>query len=251
MHGMRMDGSGVLLAIVDTGINLTHLAARGKAITLDAARSWVPGTGMVPGNAPVGHGTMCAFDAAIAAPNATFLDIQLLRSSGAGFSAFLSDAIRAFRHLCDLMTGPTRPGESRSLVVNSSWAMFHPSWDFPVGHPGNYSDNANHPFNRIVSSLERLGADILFAAGNCGADCPDGRCQGTTSNTIYGANGHPSVLTIAGVDVNKKRVGTLHKARVAYRVTSQIFVDTRISKDRASMQLMVARRRPHRLWPVL
>ncbi len=210
MHRNRMDGSGVLVAIVDTGFNLAYLASRGKPITLDAARSWVPSAGMVPGNAPVGHGTMCAFDAAIAAPRATFLDIQLLRSSATGptiISGVLSDAVRAYSHLCNIMIAPRRPGENRSMVVNNSWGMFHPSWDRPVGDPGNYSDNPNHPFNRIVGALERVGADILFAAGNCGSDCPDGRCQRVTANAIYGANGHPSVLTIAGVDVSKARVG--------------------------------------------
>ncbi len=210
MHRIRMDGAGVLIAIVDSGINLAYLATRGKTLTLDAARSWVPSAGMVPGSAPVGHGTMCAFDAAIAAPRATFLDIQLLRSSATGptpMSGVLSDAVRAYSHLCNIMIAPRRPGENRSMVVNNSWGMFHPSWDFPVGNPGNYSDNPNHPFNRIVSALERVGADILFAAGNCGSNCPDGRCGGVTANAIYGANGHPSVLTIAGVDVSKARVG--------------------------------------------
>jgi hypothetical protein len=210
MHRIRMDGSGVLVAIVDTGINLEYLAAHGKPITLDVGRSWVPSAGLVPGEAPVGHGTMCAFDAAIAAPKATFLDVQLLLSSATGptvMSGVLSDAVRAYSHLCNVMAAPRRPGENRSLVVNNSWGMFHPSWDFPPGDPGNYSDNPNHPFSRIVSALERLGADILFAAGNCGSDCPDGRCRGVTTNAIYGANGHPSVLTVAGVDVSKTRVG--------------------------------------------
>lgn len=207
MHQIRMDGSGVLLAIVDTGFNTAYLAAHGRPVTLDATRSWVPSPGMVAGNAPVDHGTMCAFDAAIAAPKAIFLDIQLLRSTTAGFLGFLSDAVKAYRHLCDIMSAPRRPGDNRSLVVSNSWGMFHPSWDLPVGHPGNYSDNPNHPFCRIVAALERLGADILFAAGNCGADCPDGRCQGVTKNAIYGANGHPSVLTIGGVDISKARVG--------------------------------------------
>jgi hypothetical protein len=210
MHQIGMDGSGVMIAIVDTGFNLPYLTAHGKTITLDAARSWVPSAGMVPGNAPVNHGTMCAFDAAIAAPKATFLDIQLLLSSATGptsMSGLLSDGVRAYSHLCNIMNAPRRPGENRSLVVSNSWGMFHPSWDFPVGNPGNYSDNPNHPFNRIVSTLEQLGADILFAAGNCGSNCADGRCQGVTANAIYGANSHSSVLTIGGVDITKNRVG--------------------------------------------
>ncbi|MFN3287181.1 MAG: S8 family peptidase [Sphingomonadaceae bacterium] len=206
-----MDGSGVTVAIVDSGINSAHLIAQGKPHTLDVARSWVPVAGQTPGAAPVGHGTMCAFDVLIAAPKATLLDIALLRSpqaNSAQFTTFLiSDALRAYNHLRSLMAAPARPGVNRSLVVNNSWGQFHSSWDFPVGNPGNYSHNPNHPFNKIVAALEADGADILFAAGNCGSDCPDSRCQGVTANTIVGANSHPAVLSVGGVDTSKTRVG--------------------------------------------
>jgi hypothetical protein len=205
-----MDGSGVMVAIVDTGINMAYLNSQGKNPGFDAARSWVPDAALIPGELPVGHGTMCAYDACIAAPKCTLLDIALLQSNRQGGSVmegFLSDGVLAYRHLLNIMLAPTRPGECRSLVVNNSWGMFHPSWDFPVGHPGNYSDNPNHPFNRIVAALDRAGADILFAAGNCGPDCPDGRCQGVTADAIYGANSHPQVLSVGGVDTTKDRVG--------------------------------------------
>jgi subtilisin family serine protease len=74
------------------------------------------------------------------------------------------------------------------------------------GHPGNYTDNPIHPFNLITASLESAGADILFAAGNCGLDCPDGRCR-FDSHPICGANSHPAVLSVGGIDVHNQRVG--------------------------------------------
>ncbi|HTE17539.1 MAG TPA: S8 family serine peptidase [Armatimonadota bacterium] len=211
LAAVGMNGAGVRVAIVDSGINMAYLNARGKRPRFDAGASWTPPTGGgTPGEQPVDHGTMCAFDACIAAPQCTLADISLLLSRRPGSTAMeglLSDAVLAYRHLLDLMNRPGRPGVSKSLVVNNSWGMFHPSWDFPVGHPGNYSDNPAHPFNRIIGTLERAGADILFAAGNCGRECPDGRCQNVTDAGIYGGNSHPQVLCVGGVDVTGARVG--------------------------------------------
>ena len=221
MRRRRMDGHGVYMAIVDSGINLAHLRNKGKAPILDAARSFMVRPGEQAGNLPVGHGTMVAYDTMIAAPRATLLDIALLRSTRTGGSVMdglLSDAYRAYLHLYRIIRGPHRPGVFTSMVVNNSWGMFHDSWDFPVGHPGRYADNAAHPFNRIVGVLAHAGADILFAAGNCGRECPDGRCRGVTDGGIYGANSHSQVTTVAGVDVLKRRVGysTSGPGRIAY-----------------------------------
>jgi subtilisin family serine protease len=87
--------------------------------------------------------------------------------------------------------------------------MFHPSWDFPAGHPGRYYDNHNHRFNIVVGSLAAAGADILFAAGNCGPACPDGRCRPIVLGFRYinGANSHPDVYSVAGADTNRQLVG--------------------------------------------
>jgi subtilisin family serine protease len=207
LRGCEMTGEGVMVAIVDGGVNVAYLAEHGKHPSFSAAASWGFAIGVKPGSVAVGHGTMCAFDACIAAPACTLLDIAVLRPFspiGTGLGALLSDAVRAFSHLQGLLAGPDRP---RALVVSNSWGMFHPSWDLPPGDAGNFSDNPNHPFNRSVGALAALGADILFAAGNCGPQCPDSRCQGVSSNAIYGANGHPQVLTVAGVDIANERVG--------------------------------------------
>jgi len=203
------DGSSVFVAVVDTGINLPYLATQGRTPKLDIGNSWTPaGVTTTPGQHPTDHGTMCAYDVGIAAPQATLLDHAVLLSRKTGqttMSGLLSDAVLAYSQLLTLVSG--MPAQSRRLVVSNSWGMFSPQWDFPVGHPGNYSDNPAHPFNVIVSSLENAGADILFAAGNCGHDCADSRCEFGTTPPICGANSHPKVISVAGIDTTKNRVG--------------------------------------------
>jgi subtilisin family serine protease len=204
-----LDGHRVPLAIVDTGFNIAYLKSKGRDPHYSTPRSWTPaGVETKPGRHPVNHGTMCAYDVGIAAPEATLLDYAVLLSEASGATAMaglLSDAVLAYSKLLGIVQ--SQPASRRRLVVSNSWGMFDPAWDFPVGNPGNYSDNPAHPFNVIVASLADAGADILFAAGNCGRDCPDGRCGFGDSQPICGANSHPSVLSIAGIDTKKRRVG--------------------------------------------
>jgi len=203
-----MNGRGVVVAVVDTGFNLEFLRHRGKTANFDSSLSWSSIPKQLPGRAHVDHGTMCDYDILIGAPECTLVDLPVLGSLKLGTSAMdglLSDAVLAYSHLLNFFK--TVPARVSSLVVNNSWGMYHPSWDWPVGHPGNYSDNRAHPFNRIVSTLERAGADIVFAAGNCGRVCPSGKCRGAVNRAIYGANSHPQVLCVGGVDTNSEWVG--------------------------------------------
>jgi Subtilase family len=210
-----LDGSDVAVAIVDTGVNLQHIRNKlGVMPRFDAANSWMPnGVSGTPGQMPVDHGTMCAYDVLIAAPKATLLDFPVLAGTAPGGSTmggFLSVAIAGFAQLLAFWAVAFAPGGAnkyKALVINNSWGMYHQSWDFPPGHPGRFSDNPNHPFNKLVQLLSGSNADIMFAAGNCGADCPDGRCQNVVTNTITGANALPEVLTLAGCDTGDQRVG--------------------------------------------
>ncbi|WP_344938166.1 S8 family peptidase [Sphaerisporangium flaviroseum] len=209
LHSEGYDGTGVALAVCDTGINAAHVTRHlGRDITIDHGRSWNPGG--VSGSAggfEVDHGTMCAFDTMIAAPRASLIDIPVLlsrRQGGTAIDGLLSDAVAAFAHLRTVLEA--QPVATRALVVSNSWGSFSPLWDLAPGQPGNYSDNAAHPFNIIVGSLEQAGADILFAAGNCGVECRDRRCA-YPGRPIVGANSHPQVLSVGGVDTNGERVG--------------------------------------------
>lgn len=210
-----LTGANVAIAIMDTGINRQHLRQRlGFVPLLDAANSWQPPGSTIPaGASPIDHGTMCAFDALIVAPQATLLDFPILAARAPGGSltgSTLSVAIKAYAQIIAswrVAFGAGGLNQYNALVINNSWGIFHPSWDFPPNHPGRYIDNPTHPFNSIIASLARSGVDILFAAGNCGAPCADGRCQGRTVETIMGANAYPEVLTVAGCDTTDTRVG--------------------------------------------
>ncbi|MDQ4146003.1 MAG: S8/S53 family peptidase [Actinomycetota bacterium] len=209
LQKLGMEGQGVYAAVVDTGINLQHIVARGLDVELDAAHSWTPpSVSTQPGTHPVDHGTMCAYDVAVVAPRVRLLDHAVLLSQAGGetvMSGLLSDAVLAYAQLQSVLSG--MEADKRALVVSNSWGMYDPRWDFPIGHPGNYSHNPRHPFNIIVQSLVSAGADVLFAAGNCGRDCPDDRCGYGQDKSISGANSLPAVLCVAGSDVNKNRVG--------------------------------------------
>ena len=216
LHQKGLDGSNVAVAIVDTGINLSYLKNKiGQVPRFDAANSWqYLGQKALPGQYPVDHGTMCAFDALIAAPNATLLDYPVLSSTAPGGNVTgrtINAAMMAYAHLTANYAAAYAPGGAQGyngLVVNNSWGVYHPSWDFPKNHPGRFIDNPNHPFTTYVRTLTTAGADVLFAAGNCGSNCPDPRCKGRTQGTIMGANAYDDVMTVAGCLVtNNDRLG--------------------------------------------
>ena len=212
--GRGLDGTNVAVAVMDTGINLAFLSGKVPAARLDAANSWTPPNGATaPGKYPVDHGTMCAFDVLIAAPNATLLDFPILPSAVPGGSTVgrtIGTAMLAFSQLFTNWAVSFAPGgvsKYAGLVVSNSWGIYHPSWDFPAGHRGRYIDNPRHPFNLLVAAMAGSGVDIVFAAGNCGPVCADMRCQGRTTQAIMGANAHQDVLTLGGCDLNDAIVG--------------------------------------------
>jgi len=196
LHAAGQIGTGVKIAVVDTGIDGTKINVAGGL-----NRPGFP----APGTTPADHGTMVAFDALIAAPGAMIYDYPLLKSSGGMWVGFLSDAIRIYAELLTVILALPGP-----LVVNNSWGMYDRSTDSSVGNPQNYSSNPSHPFNLIVGTLVSAGADVFFAAGNCGSTCPDGRCgkgDRGSGNSIHGANSHPDAISVAAVTTGDDLLG--------------------------------------------
>lgn len=204
-------GAGVAVAIVDTGICRPHLAKRlGFNPALDIGNSWTPPTvATKPGLHRIGHGTMCAYGVLAVAPNVTLLDYPLLLGRPAGehtVSATIGEMIRGYWTLI-WRWAVIGSIPQTALVVNNSWGIFHPSLDdFPPGDPRRYIDNPGHPFRLYVWLLTAFGADVVFAAGNCGDGCPNAVCLQFTAGMIMGANAYDEVLTLAGCDIHDVRL---------------------------------------------
>ncbi|HEX8165421.1 MAG TPA: S8 family serine peptidase [Beijerinckiaceae bacterium] len=211
-----LDGDGVAIAIVDTGINLDWLEQKlGFRPKLDTQYSWrPPNVNVEPGAYPVGHGTMCAYAALLAAPKATLIDVPAFIGTPAGGSVIGQRLSIAYQGIAQLsafwsiaFTASGAP-KYKALVISNSWGMYHPSDDFPAGHRGRYSDNPQHVFTRSVSAMCAIDhVDVVFAAGNCGGECPDANCRDVTTSTITGANACGDVLTVAGCNLSDERVG--------------------------------------------
>jgi hypothetical protein len=218
-----LDGSDVAIAIVDSGIYLPRIEKQlgdmkpNAAPKLDRANSWAPPKLVTkPGRHRLGHGTMCAYDALIAAPNATLVDVPMLLDRARGdhtSGGTVSAAMRAYFHLLrkwviEPALDPTKRRPSDALVVSNSWGIFHPCLeDFPLGHPQRYIDNPLHIFRLFIKWLELEGVDIVFCGNNCGPTCQAAACLTNTGGTIMGANTYPEVLTVGGCDTNDELVG--------------------------------------------
>jgi hypothetical protein len=216
-----LDGSGVGLAIVDSGIYkprierlLGDALQPARPVHLDVNNSWKsPGLVTQPGRHRVGHGTMCAYDALIMAPNATLLDVPMLLARPVAdhhSKSMVQAALLAYFHLAFVWAS----GSFDALVVSNSWGIFHPCLeDYPPGHSFRFIDNPNHILHHRMRWLARKGVDIVFCGNNCGdgrncaGDCASGTCLSKTDRMIMGANTYQEVLTVGGCDTNDRLVG--------------------------------------------
>jgi subtilisin family serine protease/V8-like Glu-specific endopeptidase len=185
-RGMR--GQGIVIGICDSGVNQAKVPA--------LAGGWAPaGSSYTPGSAPAdSHGTMCAYDASGICPEARIYDIAIL----AGGDGFISNAIAAYSWALQHYQQTGVPH-----ILSNSWGLYQKSW------AEDYATDPTHPFTRLVQAVIAAGIIVTFAAGNCGQECPDSRCGADKGpgRSIWGANGHPAVITVGAVNLNEQRIG--------------------------------------------
>jgi hypothetical protein len=140
---------------------------------------------------------MTATDALGVCPEAKIYDIGILKSTG-GISGLLSDAIAAYQWALGQYQANKTP-----QILSNSWGMYQKAW------APDYATDANHPFTRKVVEVINAGILVTFAAGNCGQVCPDGRCASDTGpgRSIWGANGHPLVITVGAANILEQWIG--------------------------------------------
>lgn len=185
-------GEGIVIGIVDGGIKALGRIPDGKL-------------GRVIGGWPADwgtradwneHGMMTATDAMVTAARSELYDIRI--SDAGSITGVISNALAGFEWAIREYRISGRP-----LVLSNSWGIYRESWD------PNYARNPNHIFTRKVVEALNEGILVLFSAGNCGGTCPDNRCGSDIGpgKSIWGANGHPSVMTIGAVNSRYEFIG--------------------------------------------
>jgi serine protease AprX len=182
-------GAGVAIAIIDEGVN-----GSSYPVTDGFVRAGAP----APGSAPItSHGSMCAADVLIAAPDAVIYDYPFLGVPRSGGALAMFQAVLDHRRL-DGTPHLTNNSYGFSAVPSRNQLPSHETHDL------------NHPLHRKVREVIASGSPAFFAAGNCGADCPSVKCDTTgigPGKSIHASNSLDEVITIAAVNSRRTRIG--------------------------------------------
>lgn len=183
-------GENIVIGIVDGGI-----AAKGRVAggTIPNVIGGWPTSDWGKKAAWGRHGNMTSTDALGMAPKANVYDIRISDGNA------ISNALAGFQWAINQHKANGTPH-----ILSNSWGIYQKSWD------PDYATKPNHPFTRKVVEAINQGILVLFAAGNCGEGCkPGSRCGNDfgPDKSIWGANGHPRVMTVGAANIQGRLVG--------------------------------------------
>ena len=154
-------GSGVVVAVIDTGIDLNHPAFQGH---LTPASTWYdvvsgdadPTDVQTTGNAAYGHGTAVADVVLQLAPNAKIMPVRALTADGSGTSANLAAAV--------------------------NWAVSHGARIINISA----TSNVDTTLTAAMSNAAAKGVYMTVAAGNESTDMLPFPARNTTKTDALG-----------------------------------------------------------------
>ncbi|MBI5389525.1 S8 family serine peptidase [Candidatus Woesearchaeota archaeon] len=181
MWAQGYNGSGMKIAILDTGIDASHAMFGGRVVQQEVF------TGEPSPQDVFGHGTHVAGIAAGnglykgVAPGALLMNGKVLSDEGSGTDA--------------------------GIIAGINWAVDpdgNPSTDdgadiISMSLGGNYRD-LNSPIVQAVEDAILQGVVVVVASGNCGGVCPSSTCNGYVGIATPGIT--PSAITVGAVDDN-------------------------------------------------
>lgn len=178
LWAMGHTGKGVVVASMDTGVDLEHPELRGK--WRGGSNSWFDPHGEEPfPYDAMGHGTQALGlvvggpDLGVA-PEARWIGVRLYNNDG---RASMSDIHLGFQWLIDPDGDPATADAPH--VVNASWAL-----------TGRAAGSCILEFNDDIRALEAAGIAVVFAAGN----------DGPFANTSNSPGNNPGVMSVGAID---------------------------------------------------
>ena len=181
-------GQGVVVGILDQGIDGTEYPVTGG---WERAGAQQPGKGAIDS-----HGSMCAADVLVAAPEAKLYDYPFMVERSSGAIAMLNAVLDNRRH------------DGTPHILSNSWGWY--AVPDQAQNPGHEIWDLEHPLHRKIREVVTSGATVLFAAGNCGGPCAAGRCRESSigaGRSIHGANSLSEVITVAAANSEGTRIG--------------------------------------------
>jgi subtilisin family serine protease len=182
-------GQGIVVGIIDEGIDGGVYPVVGGYSNPNA---------QPPGAAPItSHGSMCAADVLVAAPAAELYDYPFLGIPNSG------GALAMFQAVLDERRRTGLP----HLTTNSYGFVGVPPRESAPHHE---IYDIDHPLHRKIREVVASGAPCFFAAGNCGENCPSGKCLPSgigPGRSIHASNSLTEVITVAAVNSRHERIG--------------------------------------------
>jgi subtilisin family serine protease len=189
-------GDGIVIGIIDGGMTADRKLDRDTPGLVPRVVGGWPTANWGTISRWDGHANKMAINALGMAPHAEIYDIRISDSADCGGA--MSDAIAGLQWAIEKHRRDGTP-----QILSCGWGIYQCSDD------PRYATDASHPLTRKIVEAIDEGILVLFAAGNGGQTCPRSSCGEDVGpgKSIWGANGHPRVMTVGAANKDEQWIG--------------------------------------------